>query len=194
MKHAFILSLLVVCPSALVAQQQPDQSQSAGHAAMHASPATSATMPTLAGQDAYAAIGEIVRLLEADPATDWSKVDIETLRQHLIDMNVVTLQSRVEEHPVAAGIDMTITGGGRTEAAIRRMVTAHGPQLRALGLAATSEPVPGGIHFVVTAVDAADRKLVAKVQGLGFIGIMTLGAHHPEHHLALARGMAMAGH
>jgi hypothetical protein len=43
--------------------------------------------PTLPGQDAFGAIQEIVRMLEADPKTDWSKVDLETLRQHLIDMN-----------------------------------------------------------------------------------------------------------
>ena len=39
------------------------------------------------GQAAFGAMAEVVRTLEGDPATDWSKVDIERLRQHLIDMN-----------------------------------------------------------------------------------------------------------
>ena len=49
--------------------------------------------PTMPGQDAFGAIQEIVRILEADPKTDWSKVNLEALRQHLIDMNEVTLKA-----------------------------------------------------------------------------------------------------
>jgi len=45
--------------------------------------------PRMVGQDAFGAIREIVRILDADPKTDWSKVDLEALRQHLIDMNEV---------------------------------------------------------------------------------------------------------
>src|SRR5438552_18068577 len=40
-------------------------------------------LPKSPGQAAYAAIGEVVRLLEADPRTDWSRVNVEALRQHL---------------------------------------------------------------------------------------------------------------
>src|ERR1700756_4787445 len=52
--------------------------------------------PTMSGQDAFGAIAEIVRVLDADPATDWTKVDLERLRQHLIDMNEVVLRSTVK--------------------------------------------------------------------------------------------------
>ncbi|MFX5914869.1 hypothetical protein ABTE45_18800, partial [Acinetobacter baumannii] len=62
---------------------------------MTAQPA-SGLMPTQPGQSAFAAILEIVALLEADPATDWSKVNIEALRQHLIDMDNVTLRADVK--------------------------------------------------------------------------------------------------
>jgi hypothetical protein len=34
------------------------------------------TGPTLLSQDAFGAIQQIVKLLEADPTTDWSKVNI----------------------------------------------------------------------------------------------------------------------
>jgi hypothetical protein len=51
--------------------------------------------PTLPGQDAFGTISEIVRLLDADPRTDWNKVDLERLRQHLIDMNEVVLRTEV---------------------------------------------------------------------------------------------------
>ena len=51
--------------------------------------------PREPGQVAFAANQEVVAILASDPATDWSKVDIEALRQHLIDMNSVTLRARV---------------------------------------------------------------------------------------------------
>src|SRR5690349_19552961 len=44
-----------------------------------------AAVPTQSGQAAFATISEIVRMLKADPKTDWSRVNIEALRQHLID-------------------------------------------------------------------------------------------------------------
>ncbi|MCP6769380.1 hypothetical protein NL529_31490, partial [Klebsiella pneumoniae] len=49
-----------------------------------------AVAPTHPGQEAFGTIQEIVRILEADPATDWSKVNIGALREHLIDMDEVT--------------------------------------------------------------------------------------------------------
>ena len=52
-----------------------------GYPGMH----TASTTPTMPGQDAFGAIQEIVQILEADPKTDWSKVELEGLRQHLID-------------------------------------------------------------------------------------------------------------
>lgn len=55
-----------------------------------------------AGQDAFAAIQEVV-LLEADPDTDWSRVDIDALRDHLIDMHLVTLYAKVDD-----GVELTV--------------------------------------------------------------------------------------
>lgn len=71
--------------------------------------------PTMPGQDAFGTIAEIVRILDADLATDWARVDIERLRQHLIDMNAVVLHSAVRETLVPGGLAMEITGTGRTE-------------------------------------------------------------------------------
>src|SRR6516164_1352974 len=38
--------------------------------------------PIMSGQDAFGAIQEVVNILDADPATDWSKVNISALRAH----------------------------------------------------------------------------------------------------------------
>ncbi len=151
--------------------------------------------PTLPGQDAFGAIQEIVRILEADPGTDWSKVNLERLRQHLIDMNDVTLRSNVKATPVPAGLAMDVTGTGRTEDAIRRMVAPHTVELNAMPQwSANTEQIPGGLRLTVVAKNPDDAKTVARIRGLGFIGLLVQGGHHQPHHLAMAKGEGVAGH
>jgi hypothetical protein len=151
---------------------------------------TTKALPTLAGQDAYGAIAEIVAMLESDPSTDWAKVNIEGLRLHLIAMNEVTLNSIVRQSQVPDGARFDVTGAApRTRASIREMVNAHAVQLNRMpGLRAVVAELPDGTRLTVTATSATDTALVARVRGLGFIGLMTLGAHHAAHHLAIARG------
>jgi len=164
--------------------------QHADHAA-HQRAAADTVLPsapnraTLPGQDAFGAIAEIVRILQRDPSTDWTKVNLEALRQHLIDMHDVTLTSVVRSEPIDGGVLLTVTGSGRTKDAIRRMVTAHGHMLMAEGLDGSVENVTDGVRWRVT---TRDPGRVAEVRGLGFIGILALGEHHTSHHLALARG------
>lgn len=79
-------------------------------------------MPTMPGQDAFGALQEIVRILEADPQTDWEKVDMDGLREHLIDMNEVTLHAEAKVQRIDDGIRVAVTGAGRTRLAIQRMI------------------------------------------------------------------------
>lgn len=154
-----------------------------------------AQVPTQAGQDAYAAVAEVVKLLEADRATDWSKVNLEALRRHLIDMNNVTLRAIARQTPVTGGARFEVTGQGTVAGAIRRMLGAHTPMLDALGdYSAVSEEIPGGVRLTVRAERPGDRATEVKIRGLGFIGLLTVGAHHAMHHLALARGEEVAHH
>jgi hypothetical protein len=154
-------------------------------ARMHGQPMQGG-VPTLPGQDAFGAIQEIVRVLESDPKTDWSKVDLEALRQHLIDMNDVTLQADVATRPVDGGLETAVTGSGRTLAAIRRMVPAHAGEINGRnGWSAKTAPLDNGVLFTVT---AGDPKEVRHIRGLGFIGILVSGSHHQPHHLAMAKG------
>lgn len=153
-----------------------------------------AALPTQSGQSAYGAIGEIVRLLEADPATDWSRVSIERLRQHLVDMDEVTLRSRVVQTEIPGGARIDVTGEGRTVQSIRGMTRAHGAQEDATSdVRIQVEEIPGGARLTVTARQPGDALTVARLRGLGFIGLMTRGDHHAPHHLAMARG-SMDGH
>jgi len=164
------------------------------HGAMHGMqpmphrPDTSG-VPAMPGQDAFGAIAEVVRMLDADPATDWSKVDLERLRQHLIDMNEVVLRAQVKQAPVSGGLVMEVTGVGRTEQAIRAMLIPHAAELdRMPSFAARTELIPGGVRLTVTARTAEDAKAVTRLRGLGFVGLLTVGTHHGPHHLAMARG------
>ena len=155
---------------------------------MHGSgPAQEAmTTPTMPGQDAFGAVQEIVRILEADPKTDWSKVDLEALRQHLIDMNEVTLKADAAAKQIEGGLEIAVTGSGRTLAAIQRMVTAHSREIDGVnGWSAATQALPNGVLLTVT---SSDPKETAHIRGLGFIGLLVSGSHHQPHHLAMARG------
>jgi hypothetical protein len=141
--------------------------------------------PTMPGQGAFGAIQEIVGILEADPKTDWSKVNISALREHLIDMNEVTLNAVANERKLNNGIEIAVTGEGRTLDAIKRMVPAHARELAQTGWSATTEDLPNGVKFTVT---SADPQEVVRIKGLGFMGVMVQGGHHQLHHLAMAKG------
>jgi hypothetical protein len=148
-------------------------------------------VPTLPGQDAFGAIGEIVALLEAGPKTDWSKVDIEALRAHLIDMNEVTLNATAMPKPVDGGLQIAVTGTGRTLAAIQRMVPMHAAEIDGQkGWSVKTSPLPDGVLLMVT---SADPKETVHIRALGFAGIMVAGSHHQAHHLAIAKGEPLHG-
>jgi hypothetical protein len=147
--------------------------------------------PTQPGQAAFGAIQEIVGMLQADPRTDWSKVDIDALRQHLIDMDAVTMRADAHKEPVDNGLRIEITGTGRTLEAIRRMVPAHAHDIDGMnGWTVRTEAMSNGVVLTVTAINAAE---VQKIRALGFMGIMVQGTHQP-HHLAMARGEPMSMH
>jgi hypothetical protein len=150
-----------------------------------------AGMPRQSGQAAFGAIQEIVTMLLADPATNWSKVDIDALRQHLIDMDEVTVRATVQKESIDHGLRMTVAGDGHTLEAIQRMLPAHARDINGLyGWTVQAKAIPNGNELTVTSPNEAD---VTKIRALGFMGIMTLGAHQ-MHHLAMARGEFMHTH
>lgn len=147
-----------------------------------------AGMPLQPGQGAFAAIQEIVEILEADADTDWSKVDMERLRRHLVDMDNVTMHASASAEAVAKGMRFTVTGDGAVADSIRRMALAHAETMDgAGGWHFTAEATAEGAMLTVESDDPEDAE---KIRALGFIGAMTRGAHHQMHHLMIARGAA----
>jgi len=160
---------------------------------MAAHHAATGPLPTAPGQAAFATIAEVVAILKADSTTDWSKVNLDALRQHLIDMDEVVMRASVAKRDVPGGMQATVTGTGRTVDAIRRMLSSHAMALEDEGMYhATAERVANGMRLTVTAPDTTDARVVAMIRGLGFAGILTEGDHHARHHLAIARGDAHA--
>jgi hypothetical protein len=155
-----------------------------GHG-MHGQQSGALGAPTMPGQDAFGTIQEIVQILQADPSTDWSKVNIAALRQHLIDMNEVTLRAAAAERVLDNGIEVTVTGEGRTLEGIKRMVPAHVSELREIGWEAKSDELPNGVKLTVT---ASETHPLTMLKALGFMGIMVQGGHHQPHHLMMAKG------
>lgn len=148
--------------------------------------AMQATAPALreGGQAAFATVQEITAMLMADPATDWSRVDLEALRQHLIDMDNVTMRADVTRDDIDGGARFTVTSADPiVQGSIRAMVLAHVATMNGVeGWDMRADEVAGGVVMTVTGPD------VARIRGLGFIGLMTVGMHHQAHHLALASG------
>ncbi len=155
------------------------------HGGMHGQQSGALNVPAMPGQDAFGTIQEVVQILQADRTTDWSKVNIGALRQHLIDMNEVTLHADAAERMLDNGIEIAVTGEGRTLEAIKRMVPAHVSELREIGWNAKNEDLANGVKLTVTASEAQP---LAKLKALGFMGIMVQGGHHQPHHLMMAKG------
>ncbi|MCF6272953.1 MAG: hypothetical protein L3J37_07140 [Rhodobacteraceae bacterium] len=140
------------------------------------------------GQSAFAAISEVVRQLEANPDTDWSSVDINALRQHLRDMDIVTIDSTAEAEDIKGGVRFTVTGGPDVAPSITRMVLSHAQMMDGVdGWAYSAEALENGAAISIT-VPETD---LAKLKALGFYGMLASGPHHQPHHWAMANGKAM---
>ena len=143
--------------------------------------------PQEAGQSAFATIAEIVSLLEADPKTDWSRVDITALREHLVDMNNLMLGAKVSATVSAETISFHVEGDANVLRAIHAMVPAHAVELNDLGpWIVEAKATDEGAVLKVKSTTHADFE---KARALGFFGLMAKGSHHQPHHLAMAKGL-----
>lgn len=143
-------------------------------------------LPIESGQSAFAAIHEIVQKLEADPQTDWSKVNIGFLRAHLADMDNVTLHAAVEYEIRANGMLIHVVGEGPLRASIKRMIFMHA--------AMAGDTLDWHMNAIETErgadlnVVAKNPQALQKIKALGLFGMLAEGSHHGLHHLMLARG------
>ena len=142
--------------------------------------------PSETGQSQFSAIAEIVTLLRDDPETDWRQVDIKALRDHLIDMDNVTTKASVTRMIDGLSVTFSISGDKVVAGSIQRMVFAHSPMLQgASGWTVIAQQQEDGATMMIR---VGFEEEVDQVLGLGFFGLMTIGAHHQQHHLMIATG------
>lgn len=148
----------------------------------------SASKLTEAGNDAFGTIQEVINKLNNDPNTDWAKVDIEALRQHLLDMNDMTLNVEViSQTPIRNGLQTIIKPTtARAEEALDRVFKAHPGQLqRETGWQMRVKKTDKQYTLTTTSKISAEAD---KIRGLGYIGLMAYGNHHQPHHWGMATG------
>lgn len=143
---------------------------------------------SMPGNDIFGTIQEVVQKLENDPNTDWSKVDLEALRQHLLDMKAFTEEVKVvSQTPIENGLSIKISPETeRASEALGRLFQMHPSMLKQeKGWEMQTTPDAEGFLIRVTTENEAE---VEKLRGLGYIGILAEGAHHQAHHWMIATG------
>ncbi len=141
------------------------------------------------GNDVFGTIQEVISKLDADPNTDWSKVNITALREHLLDMNDMTMNVEIisiKEIENGSEIVLRATTPRATEA-LDRVFKAHPAQLE-LETAWIMEVSQNNEQYkLITTTNNPEE--VAKIRGLGYIGLMAYGSHHQSHHWSMATGI-----
>jgi len=142
-------------------------------------------VPTEPGQDAFGTIEEIVNMLNNDKNTNWEKVNITALKEHLVDMDLLITKTNIIETKTTEGLIMQITAKDqRSIEAIKRMVPAHSDMVLSQNWNSKTTLINNGVILEVS-----DKTDFIKIQHLGFYGLMSWGGnHHQVHHLALAKG------
>lgn len=143
---------------------------------------------TMPGNEIFGTIQEVINKLKADPNTDWSKVDLEALRQHLLDMKAFTEKvSVISQKPIKNGIVIQVKP--KTERAIgalKRLFKMH-PAMLKMEKGWDMIAKQDNIQWTIT-VTTQDNSEVEEVRALGYIGLLAEGAHHQRHHWMIATG------
>jgi len=181
-----LTALLGTATTGVAQTSKADHGMPMNHSGHMQSATPGGILLTEPGQGAFAALSEVVSVLEADPETDWSKVDLGALRDHLVDMDRLVINTVVEETELPDGIRAVATGDVDTISSLRRMVPAHAAELGTDDhWTVTVSEDNESVTLTVTSDEAA---VVARIKGLGFFGLMASQDHHRAHHMMMARG------
>ena len=190
MRTAHLIVLLLATGTSPALAQSQDGDTHHGHGTVAAGPRSEGTAAaaslTEPGQGAFAALSEVVAKLEADPETDWGRVDIGALRDHLVDMDRIVTDTVAREEPLPNGLRVVVTGDADTMETARRMIPAHAAELaRDTRWEVRAEAEDEAVTLAVTSDDPATA---LRIKALGFYGLMASQDHHRAHHYAIATG------
>ncbi|HIC40878.1 MAG TPA: hypothetical protein EYO74_05690 [Piscirickettsiaceae bacterium] len=144
-------------------------------------------MLTESGTDPFATLQEVIAALEVNPNTSWEKVNLEALRLHLIEMQDMTINVEVSQQSITNGFKAVVTPTTpRAAKSLKRVLSGHPSQMKAeTGWDMQVENINNVFTLTVTTPTPGE---VAKIRGLGYIGLMAYGNHHQPHHWAIATG------
>jgi hypothetical protein len=146
------------------------------------------------GNDIFGTIQEVVQKLETNPHTDWSQVDLEALRQHLLDMKAFTEEVEViSKREIENGVEITVRPTSkRAKQALGRLFTMH-PAMIKREKGWDMQAKKGAGEWIVRCTTESASE-VEKIRALGYIGLLAEGAHHQRHHWMIATGQMEMDH
>ena len=158
------------------------------HAAMMGNnTAATPVVLTESGTDPFATLQEVITALEANPGTNWEKVNIEALRLHLVEMQDMTINVDVKQQYIDNGFQAVVTPTtNRAVKSLTRVLSGHPAQMKAE--TGWDMQVSNNDDIFTLTVVSKKAHEVAKIRGLGYIGVMSYGNHHQPHHWAMASG------
>ncbi len=183
---ASLIGLAIIASSALAASDEHDSELMEQHGHQIAAP-SSANL-TQAGNDMFGTVQEVIQQMNEQDGFSWKEVNLEVLRQHLLDMQDMTENVEVVgQRPVANGVELHIKATTpRAFNALKRVFSAHPAQLKKETgwemLVSQQDDL-----FVLTTTSSNSND-TDKIRGLGYIGLMAWGNHHQPHHWAMATG------
>ncbi len=172
----------VVIPTAATAKFPTNSSSSTKAPTPNAPPLKEA------GNAIFGTIQETIKMLDADPKTDWTKVDLESLRQHLIDMeNFTSGVDVLSNEKIEKGSKIVIRAKSKeAHFSLERALKAH-PSMMQSETGWTMDVKQNKEEFTLT-IETQKPEEVARLRALGYIGVMALGDHHQVHHWMMASG------
>lgn len=182
--YVFVVLLLGLGPQVAVHAQN----HASHHGEQNSGAPDQTTVLQAPGQSVFGAVQEAIRRLEADSTTDWSEVDVDRLRQHLVDMHQVALNVAVEEKSaIEKGLRLRVRPTEKAaRASLDRVLEAH-PMMLKQETGWTMEVEKNDASYVLR-VTSSDASEADKIRALGYMGLLAYGSHHQRHHWHLVQG------
>lgn len=179
-----LFAILIAATVTVPAQAQHHET----HSSQGEADAPNSAVLQAAGQSVFGAVQEAIRTLEADSTTDWSEVDVDRLRQHLLDMHHVAMHVTVERKTsIEDGVRIRVRPTQEAaRAALSRVLDAHPTMLKQeTGWTMTVTEDEDAYVLRVTTDTPSERD---KIRALGYMGLLAYGRHHQRHHWTLVQG------
>lgn len=148
----------------------------------------SSTPLTAPGNQIFGAIQETITALENNPNTNWEDVNLEALRQHLLDMKAFTEEVEVYgKRSIEEGVELQVRPvTERARIALEHVLSIHPEMLKKeKGWTMKSEHKNGIWSIQCTSESSGD---LPEMRALGYIGLLAAGSHHQKHHWLIATG------